>query len=125
MSAGLVAWLTTPVPLSGLQRLLLLIPLCLSVSLVYKTTRCARLADIPLATLAFDNVLRDLDLERGGSAHVGGVSAPRVVRCADEAHGGRPRRPSRAPIGPQSPGLHVPTVLPLGRRRGFWYPDRR
>ena len=52
MSAGLVAWLTTPGPLSGLQRLLLLIPLCLSVSLVYKTTRCARLADIPLATLA-------------------------------------------------------------------------
>ena len=52
MSAGLVAWLTAPVPLSGLQRLLLLIPLCLSISLVYKTTRCARLADIPLATLA-------------------------------------------------------------------------
>ena len=53
MSAGLVAWLTAPVPLSGLQRLLLLIPLCLSISLVYKTTRCAGLADIPLATLGW------------------------------------------------------------------------
>lgn len=52
MSAWLVAWLTAPVPLSGLQRLLLLIPLCLSISLVYKTTRCARLDEIPLATLA-------------------------------------------------------------------------
>lgn len=52
MSAWLVTWLTAPVPLSGLQRLLLLIPLCLSISLVYKTTRCARLDEIPLATLA-------------------------------------------------------------------------
>ncbi|MFH0981357.1 MAG: hypothetical protein V2A79_07455 [Planctomycetota bacterium] len=52
MIAALVAWLTTPARMSGLQNLLLLIPLCLSVSIVYKTTRCARLGEIPLATLA-------------------------------------------------------------------------
>ena len=52
MSLWLVASLSAPIPLTGLQRLLLLIPLCLSISIVYKTTRCARLGDIPLATLA-------------------------------------------------------------------------
>ena len=52
MSAWLVAWLTTPVQLSGMQRLLLLVPLCLSISIVYKTTRCARFGEVPLATLA-------------------------------------------------------------------------
>ena len=52
MSIWLLAWLTTPVQLTGLQRLVLLVPLCLSISIVYKTTRCERLGDIPLATLA-------------------------------------------------------------------------
>ncbi len=52
MSLWLVASLSAPIPLTGLQRLLLLIPLCLSISIIYKTTRCARLGDIPLATLA-------------------------------------------------------------------------
>ncbi len=47
-----VSWLTTPIDPSGVQRLLLLIPLCLSISIVYKTTRCERLREIPLATLA-------------------------------------------------------------------------
>jgi hypothetical protein len=41
-----------PVELSGLQRLLLLLPLCLSISVVYKTTRCERLGDVPLAAFA-------------------------------------------------------------------------
>lgn len=52
MSAWLLAWLTTPVQLIGLQRLLLLVPLCLSISIVYKTTRCERLGEIPQAALA-------------------------------------------------------------------------
>ena len=52
MSMCLIALFTTPAQLTGLQRLLLLVPLCLSVSIVYKTTRCVRVRDIPLATLA-------------------------------------------------------------------------
>jgi hypothetical protein len=52
MSVWLLAWLTTPVSLTGLQRLLLLVPLCLSISVVYKATRCERLSEIPLAVLA-------------------------------------------------------------------------
>ena len=52
MNTALMALMTASVQLHGFQRLLLLIPLCLSISLVYKTTRCERLGDIPLATLA-------------------------------------------------------------------------
>lgn len=52
MSTWLPSILATSVPLTAVQRLLLLIPLCLSISIVYKTTRCERLGDIPLATLA-------------------------------------------------------------------------
>ncbi len=52
MSECLLSWLATPIHPSGVQRLLLLIPLCLSISIVYKTTRCERLREIPLATLA-------------------------------------------------------------------------
>jgi hypothetical protein len=37
--------------LTGLQRLLLMLPLCLSIALVYKTIRCERLGSVPLATL--------------------------------------------------------------------------
>ncbi|MCP4594630.1 MAG: hypothetical protein GY842_28190 [bacterium] len=52
MSNLLLAWLTAPVQITGFQRLLLLLPLCLSISIVYKTTRCARLSHLPAATLA-------------------------------------------------------------------------
>lgn len=52
MNDWLLSWLTTPVQLTGVQRLLLLLPLSLSISIVYKTTRCGRPGDIPLATLA-------------------------------------------------------------------------
>ena len=52
MSVWLPATLVMSVQITGLQRLLLLIPLCLGISIVYKTTRCERLGDIPLATLA-------------------------------------------------------------------------
>lgn len=37
--------------LSGMQRMLLVLPLCLSISVVYKTIRCEKLADMPLAAL--------------------------------------------------------------------------
>ena len=42
---------TSPIMLSGMQRTLLVLPLCLSISVVYKTIRCERLADMPLAAL--------------------------------------------------------------------------
>jgi len=45
----LVGLLTSPVTLSGWQHMLLLIPLCLSISIVYKTTRCQKLSDVPAA----------------------------------------------------------------------------
>ncbi len=37
--------------LSSAQRSLLLLPLCLSIAIVYKTTRCERLRDVPVAAL--------------------------------------------------------------------------
>jgi hypothetical protein len=35
----MMLWFTTPVPLTGWQQLALLLPLCLSVALVYKATK--------------------------------------------------------------------------------------
>jgi hypothetical protein len=52
MSTWLLAWFTTPVQINGVERLLLLLPLCFSVSIIYKATRCERIGDIPLATFA-------------------------------------------------------------------------
>lgn len=40
------------IELTGPQHFLLLLPLCLSIAVVYKTTRCAQLRDVPLAALA-------------------------------------------------------------------------
>ncbi len=40
-----------PASLSRVQQMLMLLPLCLSISLVYKTTKCERVRDIPWATL--------------------------------------------------------------------------
>lgn len=37
--------------LSGLQRQLLMLPLCLSIAIVYKTTRCDNVRDVPVASL--------------------------------------------------------------------------
>ncbi len=42
---------TEPVSIAGSGRLAMLIPLTLSVSIVYKTMRCERLAQVPLASL--------------------------------------------------------------------------
>ena len=49
MIAWVCALFTTPVSLTGFARLLLLLPLCLSISIVYKTIRCADLRAKPLA----------------------------------------------------------------------------
>ncbi len=42
---------TTAVQVTGGQRFLLMLPLCLSVAIVYKTTRCASLRDVPVSAL--------------------------------------------------------------------------
>jgi len=47
--SALAGLFTTGVPLSGLVRLSLMLPLCLSIAIVYKTTRCRELRDVPLA----------------------------------------------------------------------------
>jgi len=40
-----------PLSLSRWQQMLLLLPLCLTISVVYKTTKCADLREVPLAAL--------------------------------------------------------------------------
>lgn len=40
-----------PIPITGIGRLLMLIPLALSISIVYKTIRCDRLSAVPVASL--------------------------------------------------------------------------
>lgn len=49
--SDLLAAFLTPVSLSRTQQMLLLLPLCLTISLVYKTTKCENVRQIPLATL--------------------------------------------------------------------------
>lgn len=49
---GLCAALfTTGIVLTGPQRLLLMLPLCLAIAVVYKTTRCRELREVPAAAL--------------------------------------------------------------------------
>ncbi len=40
-----------PIPITGIGRLGMLLPLSLSIAIVYKTIRCQRLGSIPLASL--------------------------------------------------------------------------
>lgn len=49
--SSLLAIFLTPVSLTRPAQLLLLLPLCLAVSLVYKTTKCENVREIPWATL--------------------------------------------------------------------------
>lgn len=49
MNLALLAIFTAAVPLGGAQRLLLMLPLCLSVAIVYKTTRLQNLRELPVA----------------------------------------------------------------------------
>lgn len=51
MTGLLAALFTTPITLTGWQHALLLLPLCLSISVVYKTVRCDEVREIPLASL--------------------------------------------------------------------------
>ncbi len=47
--SDLLAVFLQPVLLTRWQQMLMLLPLCLTVSVVYKTTRCERVRDIPWA----------------------------------------------------------------------------
>lgn len=54
MNAGLMAvmtlgFFTTPMQLTGQQHLVLLAPLCIAISVVYKTLRCQDLREMPRA----------------------------------------------------------------------------
>jgi len=49
--SALLGMFTTPHQLTGLQHLLLLCPLCVAISLVYKALRCQDLHQVPLAAL--------------------------------------------------------------------------
>lgn len=51
MSAFLANMFIVGVPLSGMMRFMLMLPLCLSIAVVYKTTRCEHLRDVPVAAL--------------------------------------------------------------------------
>ena len=52
MTAVLSAIFAQGVILSRRQHFMLMLPLCLSIAVVYKTTRCRRLRDMPAAALA-------------------------------------------------------------------------
>ena len=47
----LLAALLTPIRITGPQHMAMLIPLCLAISVVYKTVRCPNLRDVPLSSL--------------------------------------------------------------------------
>lgn len=49
MILAMLAAFTTSVPLGGAQRLLLMLPLCLSVAIIYKVTRLQNLRHLPVA----------------------------------------------------------------------------
>lgn len=51
MTALLATWFVHPLPIVGWQRIVLLLPLALAIAIVYKTTKCERVRDIPLASL--------------------------------------------------------------------------
>lgn len=48
---NILAVFLQPATLARWQEMLMLLPLCLAVSIVYKTTRCERVRDIPRAVL--------------------------------------------------------------------------
>ena len=51
MTGVLAALFTAAIQVTGIPRLLLMLPLCLSIAVVYKTTRCEDLREMPLAAL--------------------------------------------------------------------------
>ncbi len=52
MTSMLGSIFVTAVELSGLERLALMFPLCLAIAVVYKTTRCRTLREVPAAVLS-------------------------------------------------------------------------
>lgn len=51
MNAVLAGLFTSAIGLTGPQRFLMMLPLCLCIAIVYKTTRCEKLREIPAAAL--------------------------------------------------------------------------
>ena len=51
MITALAGLFTTPIALTGMQRLALMLPLCLSIAIIYKATRCEDLREVPVAAL--------------------------------------------------------------------------
>ena len=51
MTSVLAGLFTTAMELTGRDRLLLMLPLCLSIAIVYKTTRCENLREVPAAAI--------------------------------------------------------------------------
>lgn len=51
MTVLLANILISGIEVGGRTRMLLLLPLCLSIAIVYKTTRCQNLREVPLAAL--------------------------------------------------------------------------
>jgi hypothetical protein len=46
-----LAFFIQPMTLSRWQQMILLLPLCLTIAVVYKTTKCENVRDIPMASL--------------------------------------------------------------------------
>ncbi len=51
MTALLATVMIHPIDVTRTQQMLLLLPLCLAVSVVYKTTKCATLREVPWAAV--------------------------------------------------------------------------
>lgn len=51
MTPVLAQLFVSGVELTGTGKFLLMLPICLSIAIVYKTTRCERLRDVPAAAL--------------------------------------------------------------------------
>ena len=47
----LLAFLIHPMVMTRFQQMIMLVPLCLAISIVYKTVKCDRVRDIPWAAL--------------------------------------------------------------------------
>ncbi len=52
MTFALATLFLDPIPLSGIQRAALLLPICLSISVVYRTIKTPSLRDVPRTSLA-------------------------------------------------------------------------
>lgn len=51
MTGFLAGIFTTSIPLHGVQRLTLMLPLCLSIAVIYKTVRTDHVAEVPKAAV--------------------------------------------------------------------------